>query len=297
MTANLCVVCGRPTPDGYACVAETEQARQQLAEIAERVAPARDVAHRQTAGDGTGGSGTPGSRVPIDLGAGARLDAVQVALTGWARELAEARSVGVAPDGRDVIVLAAAYIAQCLEIARHKRWIDEMLREIADCLAAMRTVTAPRRERIYLGTCGAERKCEDLCSDYVCFESDFTHQCQCWCHRGEADTCEGSVYGSLGASRATCRVCGARYDQEARIAERAKLAGQYHYTGPEIVDAFPGITAVSIRVWRHRGLLEAHGKTSDGQPLYDVTEVLAVAASRDQRQRQAGKRRAIVRTV
>jgi hypothetical protein len=265
---DLCVICrDRPAHGAYACIECTEKARQQLAEIAELVEPARAIAYRQTSGDGTGGGCVPGSRVPIDLAAGARLDTVQVALTGWARELAEARNVGAVPDGRDVIVLAAAYIAQCLEIARHKEWVDEMLREISDCLATMRYVTDRRRERIYLGMCRAVLLVEGVEGPHAC---------------------EGSVYGSVGASRATCKACGARYDQEARIAERNELAHARTYTAAEIAAAYPGVVLAStIRQWRRRGLLTVHGEV-DGHRLYQVSEVLALAEST--KERQAGRR-------
>lgn len=273
MTANLCVVCGSETPDGYACVDETEKARQQLAEIAELVAPARAVAHRQTSGDGTGGGGVPGSRVPIDLAAGARLDAVQVALTGWARELAEGRNVGVVPDGRDVIVLAAAFITQSLEIARHKPWVDEMLREIGDCVHAMRSVTGGRRERIYLGVCGAP---------FVPIAPEVAeeHGINPAVARLGLAPCPEPLYGRLGASKATCKACGAQYDQEERITDRSELAHSYAYTAVQIEQAYPGIVhRTNIGRWRKQGLLTAHGE-ADGNPLYAVADVLALAKNR-----------------
>jgi hypothetical protein len=88
-----CVVCGKPTPDGYACQGEITRAAGQLREIAELTGPARDVAHGQTSRGGTGGSGKPGSRLPLDLGATARLDAVENTLATWARHIAETRGV------------------------------------------------------------------------------------------------------------------------------------------------------------------------------------------------------------
>lgn len=95
MSANTCVVCGRPTPDGHACTAETARAGGQLAEIVELTGPARDVAHGQTSRGGAGGSGKPGSRLPFDLGATARLDAVENTLATWARHIAETRGVAL----------------------------------------------------------------------------------------------------------------------------------------------------------------------------------------------------------
>jgi hypothetical protein len=85
--------CNRPVPDGYAAPACADRARQQLAEIADLVPAARDVAHRQARRGSGGGSGKPGSSLPIDLGATARLDAVTNTLLTWARHIAETRGV------------------------------------------------------------------------------------------------------------------------------------------------------------------------------------------------------------
>lgn len=281
VVTNTCVCgCGRTLIDGYAATDCTEKARQQLAEIGELVAPARDVAHRQTSGDGTGGSGVPGSRVPLDLAAGARLDAVQVALTGWARELAESRSVGVVPDGRDVIVLAAAYIAQSLEIARHKEWIDEMLREIGDCVQAMRDVTAGRRERIYLGTCGAMRWIPDPGDDEF----------------GAEVECDGDVYGPPDGITGRCRICKAEYDQGERLAQLGEQVIGKAYRASVIAHAY-GLSADTIRSWATERLGEggvvlraaklwAHGHDRQGRPLYLLGEVLALAKQAEQRRRR-----------
>jgi hypothetical protein len=217
--------------------------------------------------------------VPIDLAAGARLDAVQAALTGWARVVAEERNRGVEPDGQDLIVVAARFLAVNLEWLRHKDFVDEVLREIGDCVSAMRSVTAGRRERIYLGTCGAlivesYERTEPLPG--VIDEAFTTRQC------------EGGVYGSIGASKAVCKACGAKHDQDARITDRSEKAHGYTYTAAEIAAAYPGVVlAGTIRQWRRRGLLTVHGEV-DGHRLYSVAEVLALVESA--RERQAGRR-------
>lgn len=94
MSVNLCVRCGRPTPDGYACANCAYRAGDQLHETADMAPAARDVAHRTSRrGGGGGGSGKPGSSLPLDLGATAKLDAVLAELTTWARHIAETRGV------------------------------------------------------------------------------------------------------------------------------------------------------------------------------------------------------------
>lgn len=95
MTAeNRCVRCGRPTPDGYACVTETRKAAEQLRQVVDMLPAARDVAHGLSRRGGGGSTtGKPGSQIPIDLTAMAKLDAVQGELTTWARHIAETRGV------------------------------------------------------------------------------------------------------------------------------------------------------------------------------------------------------------
>lgn len=95
MSENLCVVCGRPTPDGYVCQSEMVKAAAQLAEIADLAVPARDVAQGQTSHGVGGSSGKPGSRLPFNLGATARVNGVENNMATWARHIAETRGVAL----------------------------------------------------------------------------------------------------------------------------------------------------------------------------------------------------------
>lgn len=96
MTASTCLRCGRPTPDGVVCVAETTKAAAQLAELLDMLPAARDIATGQARHGSGGGSGKPGSRLPFDLGATARLDAIQNELAGWVRLISEQRGLDYA---------------------------------------------------------------------------------------------------------------------------------------------------------------------------------------------------------
>jgi hypothetical protein len=95
MTANTCVVCGRPEPDAYACPSCSGKAAAQLRDVIDMVPAARDIAHGFAHRTGGGSTGKPGSRLPFDLGATARLDGVQAALTTLARMIAETRGVPI----------------------------------------------------------------------------------------------------------------------------------------------------------------------------------------------------------
>lgn len=157
MTVNTCRVCGSATPDGWVCVTETERARQQLAEIAELTEAARAVMYRQTS-TGDSGHARPGPRDLLDYGAGARLDAVQTALTGWVRAVREDAKVKSAPREGDLIAACADWLADHVEVIRHLEIADEILREIGDCWHTMRSVVERGREPDkVVGACNCQR--------------------------------------------------------------------------------------------------------------------------------------------
>ncbi len=95
MTANECVRCERPTPNGYACSPCTEKARRHLAEIVELLPVALDVAYGQTSGGPAIGGGTYGPRVQLNLMAKAGLGRVEHELVTLARMVAEERGVAL----------------------------------------------------------------------------------------------------------------------------------------------------------------------------------------------------------
>lgn len=98
MTANECVCCGRPTPDGYTCMAcGVEKPQRQLTEILDLLPAALLAFHRQTSRGDAKGSTRPGSTTPIDLAAGARVDAIRNSLTGWVRVIQEQRGIDYKP--------------------------------------------------------------------------------------------------------------------------------------------------------------------------------------------------------
>jgi hypothetical protein len=74
-----------------------EKPRRHLAEIVELLPVARSAFYRQNSRGDIKGSNAPGSTVPIDLAAGARLDAIQNALSGWVRVISEQRGLDYKP--------------------------------------------------------------------------------------------------------------------------------------------------------------------------------------------------------
>jgi hypothetical protein len=202
----------------------------------------------------------------------------------------------------DPIAEAVEFLAKHLEYARHSPWVDEMVRDLAECAAVMRGLAAGPRERVYLGPCGAPvpQPAEGVPDLPCCVATTCEPHGSPCCHHGDpvecpADPyvgdvpCETPLYGRLGASKATCRTCGAEHVPDQCIQERVELAGQYTYTAAEIADAYPALRANTITKWYGRGLLVNHG--TEGRPLYDVAEVLQVAETADLQERRKIRQR------
>jgi hypothetical protein len=288
MTANLCVHCGRPTPDGYAdVVCGVERPRTWLAEIADMVPAARDVAQRQARrGIGGGASGKPGSSLPISLPDADRLDKVQRRLDRWAAQIASER--GKVPPwllthGDPLSAVSGWLSAHCEWIRHHgyttnTAWTRiflphdqpdtiaaQFLDAIEDCARVVRGIARGPGEQRYLGPCGAEpAECNPIRHAPDCPED-------CGMRR-----CEGDVYGWAGADKGTCRTCGARVVQAERRAWLGEQVAGRAYRAAHIADAYR-ISVNTIRSWALRGRLIEHGHDGDGRPLYLVRDVLELA--------------------
>lgn len=224
---------------------------------------ARDVAQRQTGRTDGGASGKPGSSLPLDLGATARLDAVQNELGGWARATAEERhGRPVAHGGQDPIVHAAHYLVANLEWWRHRPNADEFLDDVEACARVVRRLARGPAELKYLGPCGAPQWIPDPGDDEF----------------GTEVECEGDVYGRPGAANGRCKACGAEVDQAERAAWLDGEVRQRAYRASEIEDAY-GIKANLIRQWAtpERGLLRVHDRDFLGRARYMLGEVLDLA--------------------
>jgi hypothetical protein len=301
-----CVICGRQTPDGYACIpcAVTEPQRQ-LADIADMAGPALDIAQRQTSGGSGGGGGKPGSTVPIDLGAMARYAEVRTALTTWARHVGELRGVEITrpPAQRPVsgptcpipyscdhgscravreplrrpddVAIAAAWLAGHCEWMRHRPEVDEFvagIRRSHQVLAGLARRGGGGRE--YLGPCG--------------------------------DDCDGHVWANQGSTNGRCGTCRGLVDVAEREKWRDGEIRKHARRAAEIAGLF-GINVKTIRGWANGRpeeradngvllrpgrdpVLHAYDWDDAGRPLYlvgDVLDLAAAMAARRERQRQA----------
>lgn len=272
----------------YACTSCTNRARGQLAETADMTPAARDIAHglswRQS---GSGASGKPGSRLPLDLAATAKLDAVQGELGTWARATADERhGRPLTHAGEDPIVHAAHYLEANLEWWRHRPHVDEFLGDVEACARVVRSIARGPAEQKYLGPCGAPVA--------VTMTDTVTRLAV----QTEVD-CEGDVYGRVGAQTGTCRTCGATVDQNERRHWLDDEVRGHAFRAAQIAEAY-GVNVNTIRSWHGRGQLANHGTDGEGRPLFNVGEVLDLAAAdaaRREGERAKRARRAAVKAA
>jgi hypothetical protein len=266
MTADLrCVICGRPLSDqAYACATcGIAKPSGQLQATADMTPAARDIAHgisRRTSRGGT--TGKPGSRLPLDLHATSRLDAIQNELTTTVRHIAAER--GIVPPWvtsyGDPILASVRFLLSTpqgssrsnLEWLRHQRDVEDWLPGIARCAQVMRSLVSGPRDHEYLGPCGALLLIEGIDGPW---------------------SCEGDIYAPRGASVGRCRDCGAEVaSEDRRVWLDAEIRSQA-FRAIEIAQAYD-ISVDTIRSWAFRGKLKSYWRTSAGLviPWTDVAE-------------------------
>lgn len=308
MTAPTCLCgCERPLLDGYVTAACVRKTGEQLRQVADMTPAARDIAHGLSRRGGGGASGKPGSRLPLDLAATAKLDGISNTVTGWARHVSESRGIELPEPpielpglmigplcrtrydcthdsckimrdgdewGWDMIVVAARFLGEHLEWWRHRLEVDEFMRDVAAAARIVGGIARGPAPQTFLGPCGAALVDWEAGDDAAA-----------------VGTCDGDVYARDGAPVGRCRSCGAEVSTAER---RAWLDGEVRsraFRAAEIAGAYD-IKVNTIRSWALRGLLTAHGYDRDGRPLYNVGEVLDLAAADAARRETARAERA-----
>jgi hypothetical protein len=249
-----CVVCTKPMGDtAYACTGCMARAGYRLTEIADMVPAARDIAHGLASHDNGGGHSKPGSRLPLDLGATARLDAVQKTLTKWVDHIGVTRGQmrpWFALQG-DPITIAAYWLSSNLEWIRHQpdrepddqgnTWgAEQFLGDVEACARVVRGIARGPAEQKYLGPCGAVR------TDVVPLSDgqgswDLTEVMT-------DSPCEGDVYGYPDAATGRCRTCKAEHDQAERRAWLDEQTTDLAAPARDIAYSL-GINVKTIRSW------------------------------------------------
>jgi hypothetical protein len=262
MTANLCVRCSRPTPDGYACSSCANRAGGHLHDIADMAGAARDVAHGFARRGVNSGGSDP--RLPLNLAATQRLDAVQNMLTGWARHVGTERGVGIPFAGGaphlDQVVLVAQWLPGHIEWIRHRPEADEFLADVEACARIVAGIARGPASQRYLGPCGAPKLL-----DVITIEQ-------------QLDTCDGDIYAREGAQHGACRTCGATVGVADRRAWLDAEVRSHAFRASQIAEAY-GVNVDTIRSWYARGQLANHGTDADGKPLFNIGDVLDLAAA------------------
>lgn len=274
MTATPCAIDKRATPDGWVCAGCAARAASALAAIIELAPDARLVAAGLVRrGGGGGGSGKPGSRPPLNDGATDVIWAVENTLTTMAREIADTRGLQTPRDGHthiDPLTVVCKWLTGQLEWARHATddqggaYAVHAFAEIEACASRLRGLVEGPRERVYLGPCGALIFEAKIMSDGHPSAVGFA--------------CDGDIYATRGGSVGRCRTCEATVAADNR---RAWLDGEvraHAFRAVEIGKAY-GVNVNTIRSWAARGQLVAHGEDRDQRPLYNVGEVLDLAAA------------------
>lgn len=166
----------------------------------------------------------------------------------------------------DPLIAAARFLAAQLEWLRHA--VDEQgqpyavaaFAEIAHCAGRLRGLVNGPAEQKYLGPCGADIDVEALDGQrYI-------------------GSCGGDIYGPRGGSRGRCRTCGAEVAQDDRQAWLDGEVRAHAFTATEIGKAY-SVNINTIRSWAGRGQLVEHGRDRDDRPLYNVGDVLDLAAA------------------
>jgi len=257
-------------PDqAYACSGCAYRAGDQLHEIADMAPAARDVAHGFARRGTNGASGKPGSRLPFDTMSTEKLDKIQARLSTWVGEIAHGRNRPIpAPRhlGDDPIILWARWLAGHVEWIRKTDDAERFLIEVGECASVLRGVARGPASQRYLGPCGAPEQIDVSIIDQgprVTFV--------------DGPPCDGDIYAREGAQFGACRTCGATVGTRDRQAWLDGEVRSHAFRAAHIAEAY-GVRANTIRVWADRGRLTAHGHDADGRPLFNVGEVLDLAA-------------------
>ncbi len=206
----------------------------------------------------------------------------------------------------DRIAVLAQFLAANLGWLRHRAKLDEFARDIADAAGRMRGLVNGPGEQKYLGPCGARltMACETCereisvgeayapqpgtgglvdCAEHTPFIGDIRLR--------QTDTCQGDVYAYRGASAGRCRLCGAEVSTRDREAWLDGEVRDRAFRASEIAAAY-GLKANTIRVWHARGRLHEVSRDHEDRPLFNVGDVLDLAAADAIRRHEAAVKRA-----
>jgi hypothetical protein len=188
---------------------------------------------------------------------------------------------------QDPIIIAANFLLRNLEWLRHHPGCDESLADIAAAARVVAGIARGPAEQQYLGPCGTT-----LVEDITAIGHDGGEGIRTF----RETECDGDVYAPRGGSVGRCRACGAEVASEDRRAWLDAQARSHAFRAVHIADAY-GINVNTIRSWATRGQLVPHGTETDMRtgkpvPLYNVGDVLTLAAADAARRAEQQAKRA-----
>jgi hypothetical protein len=249
-TAPTCP-CGAPIPDqGWICRSCTGRMVADLAVIPDLLAELDTTITRQ-ARITTPAKGNGDKPLPYDTKASAAFTALNTAIHGWTRILAEEAGVPLPPPHSYVTV----WLSRRADDIRMREWAEEMAHDIDRAVReGWHSIDRPE-ERYYAGPCHNE--VNDPAGLYLCPQI---------------------LWAKLTAAHVRCRSCKAEYDAHERRAWLLSAASDVEETASVVASALTvmtrtRVTASTIRTWASRGILHARGVRGDAK-LYRVQDVI-----------------------
>lgn len=160
----------------------------------------------------------------------------------------------------DPIAATALFLAGHTEWVRHRQFAGEFLADVDACVRIIHGIARGPSEERYLGPCGA--RVDEYANQRILLTRE----------------CVGDVYARLGAEAGQCRECGAKHDVAARKAWLDDVVRGHAFRASEIAKAYK-INVNTIRSWAQRGQLVSHGYDQQERPLYNIGDVLDLAAA------------------
>jgi hypothetical protein len=248
--------CGRPAPDAWLCHQHDAELEQLVTELPAMVGYLNDTIGRQVRFSSGRIGGRPADEPVMINEAAAR---VSLALRNEAvriiRHLIEARGLSPRNLPNDDLLSIAQWLAKHVQSIRQ----DETAGDTVQSLRAInrriiRIIDRPA-DRIYAGICSIEANGQE---------------------------CPQELYAERGATFIRCRGCGYNHEVERRRDVLKVAARDTLMTIPELKTALPEVLGVPIkdgtlRQWKARKRIVAHGLNWDGKELFRVGDILDIA--------------------
>lgn len=244
-----CTACTRPVSDATLCRHCTDTLAKALGDVTALMAeiPTTHARLSRTGGD-NGGRRSAERPLPWDERASEAAAVLDSTLTAWVHALGPV-------DWPWTPQTKAVWLLAHLEQLRQHPDAADALDEISAAVREVTRVIDRPAERWFAGTCGADT---------------------------DAGACREGLYVRPGATQLRCRGCGSQWDVAERREWLLAALDDTLATAGDILRGLPSIAGVDIRSgtlrqWRNREQLQAHGVDMMGRELYRVGDVLDLA--------------------